>query len=159
MAAVKKVKLQRRRLNKLIKLLEQDAKNKKGIKFDLAVVGRPSDYAEYSNGAAPRAVPLDCGTTACAMGLAALSGKFKEDGLSYKINEQNSYIELKWKGRVNFYVDAAVKLFGISRAQASYLFDPYSYNFNQCEGAKGERTVIRRIKNILEGKKIRALAE
>src|SRR4051812_18831228 len=82
----------RRRLLKLADLLEADAKNKKGVKFDLEVIAQRSVpntdvYGfEDSDFLPDDTVPIDCGTTACAFGLAALSGVFRRQGLSYTID-------------------------------------------------------------------------
>lgn len=147
----KPIRLQKRRLLKLAKLLEADAKNKKGVKFDLYVVGRSSDYQEFRK---HPDVKMDCGTTACAMGLAAISGAFKKEGLSFDIYLNTNQITTKFKGRFIGYDEAAVKLFGISMDQAHYLFSPYTYLSSKTQGAAAERHVIRRIKNVVEGKKI-----
>ena len=56
--------MNKKRLLKLADLLEADAKNKKGIKFDYWATANLADPKE----------PISCGTSACAMGLAALSG-------------------------------------------------------------------------------------
>ena len=69
--------MQKRRLLKLAAMLQADAKNKKGIQFDIGTVGRPSTDI-FTPFDASKPIPLDCGTTACAMGLAVISGEFKK---------------------------------------------------------------------------------
>lgn len=155
--AKKVVRMQKRKLLELATMLEKDAKNKKGIQFDMDVVGKPSDAVDPIDTiffAPNQIVPLDCGTTACAMGLAALSGKFKKEGLSYRIRPAGEMIDPKWKGRVQDYDKVAMKLFGITIEQANYLFSPWTYPYSKKKGAKGEREVVRRIKWIVAGKKI-----
>lgn len=143
-----------RRLMKLIALLEADAKNKKGIKFDLTVVAKPSDWSSRFDLDKP--VSLDCGTTACAMGLAAISGAFKRQGLSagYDIglSLNDNRIWPKWNGCIIDYHEAAMELFGIDRWQAHYLFSPTEYPSNTRTGADAERLVVKRIKEVVAGK-------
>lgn len=147
-----------RRLLKLAAMLLADAKNKKGIQFDIQTVGRPSDGSiqDMTKFAKNKAVPLDCGTTACAMGLAAISGKFNKAGLGYKIVKDDFVmpIHTTWNGRDRNYDQAAMQLFSITGREASYLFAPYTYPHNLRIGAKGEREVVRRIKRVVEGKPI-----
>jgi hypothetical protein len=102
--------MNKRRLLKLAELLEADAKNPAGIKFDMGEWGWISDPEN----------PVSCGTTACAMGLAALSGAFKRTGLKY---EMPGYfrMEITMPGARDG-IASAMKLFEISRAEAEYLF-------------------------------------
>lgn len=146
--------MQKRRLLKLAAMLQADAKNKKGIQFDIGTVGRPSALGTFFEARKP--VVLDCGTTACAMGLAALSGEFKKAGLTYKIDKGwlQQQIMLKWKGRELDYDKAAMNLFNITTDQANYLFSPWTYPWAKRTGAKGEREVVRRIKRVIAGKKV-----
>lgn len=145
--------MQKLRLLKLAKMLEEDAKNKNGIQFDIGTVGRPSDFSSFS---VKQVVPLDCGTTACAMGLAAISGKFKKVGLSYKIDPRLSFNQIipKWNGRAVDYDKAAMKLFNITKEQADYLFSPWTYPYIKRTTAVGEREVVKRINRVVEGKPI-----
>lgn len=146
--------MQKLRLLKLAKMLELDAKNKEGIQFDIDTVGRPSDFGVFSN---KKEIPLDCGTTACAMGLAAISGEFKKAGLSYKINSESlsNQIVTKFNGRAVNYDKAAMKLFNITKEQANYLFSPWTYPYGKKTAAAGEREVVRRIKRVVAGRPIR----
>lgn len=148
----KPIRIQKRKLLKLAKMLLEDAKNQEGIRFDLGVVGKPSLGKDFNG---PADVKLDCGTTACAMGLAAISGAFKKDGLSFSISDMCSMINTKFKGRVVDYDIAAKKLFGLSQEQANYLFSPWTYPYNARSGASAERRVVRRINSVVGGKKIR----
>lgn len=138
--------MNKRRLLKLADLLEADAKNKKGIKFDLNVVGYVDNIPENE------VVKLDCGTSACAVGLAAMSGKFNREGLSYKVTTGwlNNIVPT-FNGRVLQYDTAAMRLFEITRREANFLFTPGQYQTRQ-EGAKGERYVAKRIRDFVAGK-------
>src|SRR6266403_4799676 len=77
-------------------LLEADANNPEGIKFDLGTWAADARINLATGYRDPRdkqlykykdneVVPVNCGTQACAFGLFALSGAFKEEGLGYKI--------------------------------------------------------------------------
>lgn len=145
--------MNKKRLLKLADLLEADAKNKKGIKFDLGVVGCTSEWLEGEEEFVPA---LDCGTTACAMGLAAISGAFKRSaGLSYKIDFL-SEVETTINGRRVDYDVAAMKVFDISQEAAHLLFSPSYYcgsTWNDVPtGADGERRVAKRIRDFVAGK-------
>jgi hypothetical protein len=153
----------KRRLLKLADMLETDARNKKGVTFNLAtVVAKTSeDGSGYSPYAEFNPEPT-CGTTACAMGLAAISGEFKRAGLSYTFSKKHGFIVTTWNGRFKEYDDAAVKLFSITKAEANYLFTPMCYQDKSAgwgglitstvEGAAGERRVARRIRKLVAGK-------
>jgi hypothetical protein len=149
---VKKIGLQKRRLRRLIKLLEWDVNNKEGVQFDLNTVAHPTNYPMISF-VGKREIPINCGTTACAMGLAAISGEFNKEGLGFTVCN-TSRLDIKWKGKFSSYYESAQWLFGITESQALYLFSPSSYPESKQKGAVAERFVIRRIKNVIEGKKI-----
>lgn len=137
---------QKARLLKLADLLETDAKNKKGMRFDLGTVGQASvpDSAAF-------APALDCGTTACAMGLAAVSGAFKRSaGLSFTIRFGDQ-IRCTINGRQRDYDDAAMKIFGITRDDAYFLFSPSDYEVTP-RGAAGERFVAKRIRAFVKAR-------
>jgi len=138
----------RRRLLKLAKLLEANAKNKKGCRFD---------YGDWGSIEDPYQKPgLNCGTTACALGLAAISGKFP--GLGYKIGRGNYSIMIRLAGRGNrdlgnFQIGA--KYFGITMEQSHYLFSEALSevgNLGSSGGAKAERAVAKAIKRFVAGK-------
>lgn len=74
----------KRRALKLADLLEKDAKNKKGIRFDLSTVFTATALEEGKDIPSDYVPEVSCGTTACAMGLAAISGEFKRAGLSFQ---------------------------------------------------------------------------
>jgi hypothetical protein len=143
--------MNKRRLLKLVDLLEADAKNKKGIKFDLGTVGRPSN-SELNFKVGELEPAVSCNTAACAMGLAAISGAFKRQGLSYVITRFGD-INCTLEGRERFYAAAAARLFEISEAEAMFLFSPSEYRDEEPTiGAKGERYVAKRIRDFVAGK-------
>lgn len=128
----------RRRLLKLADLLEQDAKNKKGIKFDLGLWGYVSDANS----------PVSCGTSACAVGLAVASGAFKRAGLASL--EGGPRLTPKFRGLGGF---AAVEaFFNLNMSESSFLFDDHSYRRAATKGASGERAVAKRIRDFVAGK-------
>lgn len=92
--------MNKRRLLKLADLLEEDAANAKGVKFDLRVVAchakkhKEAPTSPYDDGRyfRPGERPtLDCGTAAGAVGLAVLSGAFKRQGFTYQIDPDHAY--------------------------------------------------------------------
>lgn len=135
--------MKNKRLLKLADLLDEDAKNKKGIKFDMYQWGRVKN-ADH---------PVSCGTHACALGFAALTGKFK--GLGASISPD---------GRVRFKLDdilvepdeVSKEIFGLTEDQFKYLFIGSAYLENEkfgvagMEGAKAERRVAKRIRRLVK---------
>jgi hypothetical protein len=132
--------MNKKRLLKLADLLEKDAENKKGVKFDLM---HWADTNEDDKGE----IPLDCKTKACAIGLACISGAFRKEGLGWKLDifgcltpyYNNSY---GW--------NAVTTFFDIPREDAEKLFAWVSYKKSKTEGAKGERAVAKRIRKFVE---------
>jgi hypothetical protein len=130
----------KRRLLKLADLLEADAKNKKGIKFDLGTWGNSDDDE----------VSVSCGTTACAMGLAVVSGAFKRAGLTNHYSDNADSICPRFDGYVGF--AAAAALFDIEYNAATFLFEDTFYPEHKKRGAAGERYVAKRIRDFVAGK-------
>ena len=142
----------KRRLLKLADLLEADAANKKGIKFNFNALGRSSTvFWTVDPEWRPR---LDCGTTACAMGLAAVSGAFKRAGLSYELGYGGvNHIQVTMRGKPIYYNEAAQELFGITEREADFLFTPLDqYSTANLKGAGGERKAAKRIRDFAAGK-------
>lgn len=143
------------RLVRLAALLERDADNETGVKFDLSTWGAPSDDGQqlYRDGK-PKEVKVDCGTTACAFGLAAISGEFKAEGLTYEfvpVTSVGGYAlvpTIMDGGRPRSGFSAAQALFGIEYAAAEYLFDTVAYD-EVPQGAEGERLVASRIRDFV----------
>jgi hypothetical protein len=126
------------RLLKLADLLEADAANPKGLKFEWGDWGTVTDPKK----------PVSCGTQACAMGLAALSGTFKRQGLGYRYGENG--LEITFNGAYGP-LRAAIQLFKIDSFAAHDLFIP---GVALTRGKKAERMVARRIRNFVAGKSI-----
>lgn len=132
-------------LERLAVLLEADANNPEGIKFNLGTWGELADGhpIEFQ----PR-LEVNCGTTGCALGLAALSGAFKDEGLKAKIG-YFAIIPQFWDGD-KFVADgfsSAVALFDISLRQAKQLFDPDFYR--KTIGREAELEVVSRIRHLI----------
>jgi hypothetical protein len=130
-------------LLRLADLLEADASNDLGIKFDLSEWGLVRNKEE----------PVSCGTTACAMGLAALSGAFKDEGLSYRFYDDEGacrFVEVFVGDESGF--RAASKLFDIPTYVSEFLFAPNLISQSKISGAIGERFVAKRIRDFIAGK-------
>jgi hypothetical protein len=149
------VPFQPKRLLKLADLLEEDADNPNGMKFNMGVWGKTKVDGKLG---------VDCGTQGCAMGLAALSGIFKRQGLRYRY-EQTYDPTTPWNHDAKeilemaiFHVDhpeddeliAAAYLFGITMQDADYLFTPDGKN--PTTGKKAERRTAQKIREFVAGK-------
>ena len=128
--------MNRERLLRLADLLEKDAENPEGVKFDMSEWGRVLD----------RTRPLSCGTTACAMGLAALSGEFTADGLDYEIGIVA--LLFTYNSKCMGGLDAAAGLFEIPDVIADRLF--LGQWSGPCNGADGERRMAEVIRQYVE---------
>ena len=139
--------MNKKRLLKLADLLEADANNPNGLKFDMGTWGESSgETAEIS-----------CGTRACAMGLAALSGAFKRQGLHYEITgdpySTATFIDINFKDEVySDGMESAEKLFGITDQESEFLFDDNSYPQRYKTGKRAELYVAKRIRDFVAGK-------
>lgn len=140
------------RLLKLADLLDADAENAKGVSFNLSSWaqkknerGRFDSYT-FQPG---EVVSVNCDTAACAWGLAAISGSFKDDGVDYKIDSINRLIPT-FEGHTEF--EAAEAFFDVGRLEASFLFDPDYYPPAKLRGAVGERFVAERIRSLVDGR-------
>ena len=67
--------MKKQRLLKLAALLEEDAGNPKGMKFDLGYWAAPANLGDSD--LSKKDFSVDCGTVGCAVGLACLSGAFR----------------------------------------------------------------------------------
>lgn len=133
--------MNKRRLLKLADLLEADAKNKKGVKFDLSSWGHTNggDEAPFHS----------CGTTACAVGLAVVSGAFKRSGLK-NLFVGDGTICPSYNGKSDW--PATRDFFGLSIDESHYLFSEDHYPAEKSQGAIGERYVAKRIRDFVAGK-------
>lgn len=149
--------MNKKRLLKLADLLETDANNKNGIKFDLAVIAAPArnesgHFGRFDQG---RAVEMNCGTAACAVGLACISGEFEKSGLSYRIKDSGAFVPVFRTREGKTYRDfwsAEMKFFGLNEPQNEFLFCAWQYPKGKTKGAIGERYVAKRIRDFVAGK-------
>jgi hypothetical protein len=153
----------RKLLLKLADLLEEDAKNKKGIKFNLEVVCEPADLDLNTDdpsalGFGKDGPTLDCKTAACAMGLAAISGRFKNLGYELNGDKDGNYYNIeviyeKTKGdKYTGFDSAAEAMFDIPIDDVQYLFVADYYDTKYVRGRKGELAVAKRIREYVKGK-------
>lgn len=138
----------RRRLLKLADLLEADASNERGVKFDLGTWARKLDRRSFPK----HLKKLDCNTSACAVGLACLSGVFKEEGLhwvSLASEDENNIIPLFG---IEEGFSAVQYFFGLTYRQSEWLFLDHEYPTEERQGQRGERAVAKRIRDFVAGK-------
>lgn len=162
------------RLERMRDLLRHDAANPTGVKFDLGGWAGPADgnagsssywdlpegvtmVDRYYSDLAPIKVDVSCGTAACAFGLAAISGEFAAEGLTYSFMMRSDgsgqgilmpTLPSKW-GNAHGLM-AAANLFNISPEDTSYFFDPEHYDGTP-KGAEGELMVAQRIDDFING--------
>jgi hypothetical protein len=143
-------------LLKLADLLEQDANNPTGISFNLRSWGRPEslDDSTFDDKVKTQTVPVSCGTSACAFGLAAISGIFKDEGLSYRMYlglDQNLVPTFKNHGVTLEGFEAATAFFELPEESiiTYILFDPIYYPTNKRTGKDAELEVARRIRKLV----------
>lgn len=148
--------MNKKRLLKLADLLDKNAANKKGLKFNLHNWG-DSVVADDQTSGLIRSVDgnvrftMDCNTTACGMGLAAISGAFKRAGLEYiiSLHGRAAFIyDFEMKGVAMDGIEAAMELFGISRSQALALF--VGDGQKRIRGVAAEMELARRIRYFVE---------
>jgi hypothetical protein len=135
-------KVYKDRLLKLAKLLVANAKNKKGVKFDLNswAIMEDVDVKPDTN----QSVKMDCRTTACAAGLAAISGQFKGLGYQLSAGYKKLWVDPTFKHYEGF--DAVTAYFGLNLEQGKRLFVPDFYPKKYQTKAKGEKFVAERIR-------------
>lgn len=145
------------RLTRMVDLLKRDAANPKGVKFDLGMWAAPAQRGATRWGGVSDSEPLtvaaSCGTKACAFGLAAISGEFAKDGLTYTFGpvhaDGTATLLPTFEGEECF--DAAATFFDIKYHDASYLFDPECYDETP-QKTEGELFVAQRISDFIDGK-------
>lgn len=158
------------RLERMRDLLRRDAANPTGVKFDLSTWAEPAVSDEngmryyplpkdvqrnaddrYYTALEAVKVPVSCDTMACAFGLAAISGEFAAEGLSYSFMTGDGSIGtlMPTLGR-HHGMTAAAHLFGIETTDAQYFFDPECYEDTPRE-AEGELLVAQRIEDFING--------
>jgi len=114
--------------------------------------GEPG-MAWYGDIEEPLGAKMDCGTSACAFGLAALSGEFADDGLTCEklAMLQGRYIISPVYNNLSG-MTAAARFFDITLNEAEYLFDPSAYPDERLEGKEAEAYVAKRIHDFMDGK-------
>lgn len=151
--------MNKERLLKLADLLEADAANPNGLKFDLGYWGIDARQAEadsyekkqelqdlghcFTKG---QPVPVDCGTAACAVGLAALSGAFAPEGFTYQLTSMGD-VEPVYEEDTTW--GAVERFFDLTDAQSTRLFMSSSYP--ESKGAVAELAVAKRIRGLCDG--------
>lgn len=140
-------------------LLEADALNPEGIQFNLgtwatdarinlATGYRTKDAIQYDY-KKEQAIPVNCRTQACAFGLFAISGAFKDEGLSYVITEGKLRPMLTVGSHTHTDWDAVITLFDISVGYSWRLFSAEFYKKDQRQGATAELAVAARIRQLV----------
>jgi hypothetical protein len=153
------------RLYEFIDLLEADAVNPKGSQFNLNFWAAPSGTVDRHTQshlrseslsfykADTKVIAVDCGTTVCALGLLAVSGIFKDEGFTFKIDSDGTLFP-KYGNKTGF--EAATAFFELpkyadqmeSRDYVAYLlFDPCYYE--RKTGKDAELEVVRRIRLLI----------
>lgn len=149
------------RLIRLAELLEADAANPTGLKFDLGFWGVPAEFSGTGYGerdkliesglklpAADKTV-INCNTAACAVGLAVLSEAFAKEGLTGHIDYSGELIP-EFENNEGW--DAVTRFFDINDADAARLFTSGEYPVSK--GAAAEEAVALRIRSYVNGDNI-----
>jgi hypothetical protein len=144
------------RLLKLAELLEADAANPEGVMFTLKDWATPSSALRGISSSKvfeSEVIPLNCNTAACALGLAALSGEFASEGLTFKLTEAGTFkgtlvpIFEDYKG-----FDAGSVFFEIGKKETYLIFDPDYYQVTS--GSEAELEVAKRIRQLVTDGKL-----
>lgn len=93
-----------------------------GSWFSATLSGPPKFTVNPRNGTCE--VEHACGTSACALGHAALDPVFQRAGLRLFVCDETEGMP-KYKGETDF--DAGAAFFGLSYAQSDWLFNPVGY--------------------------------
>ena len=128
----------KKRLLKLRDLLLKDAKNKKGLQFDMGTWG------EVGVGEKPG---LTCNTRACALGLAALSGEFKRAGLGYELSANGQIWPTLNGVQGADTVLVGAEAFDIPHRLSNALFGAW---YEDGDGAEAERNMAKIIKYLVK---------
>lgn len=143
--------MHKQRLLKLAALLEADAENNNGIKFDLEHWARPATFMGFRSvwfkKTKVEKIPVNCNMAACAIGLAVLSGAFHEDGLQGELRA-DGYLLPTYKGWSHWY--AVRQFFGLDHSIADFLF--HSDHYKVRKGKRAELAVAERIRDFVAGK-------
>lgn len=150
------------RLIRLAELLEADAANPTGLKFDLGFWAAPVEFSGKAFSERDKLVEgglkltevsktiVNCNTAACAVGLAVLSEAFADQGLTGTINECNGELIPKFEHNDGWH--AVQYFFDINGDDAERLFSSGSYSVSK--GAAAEEAVALRIRRYVNGENI-----
>lgn len=142
--------MHKKRLLKLADLMDAvaDRDPKAGPKFDIATWGKTKTNSEGLADFDKHPV-LSCGTAACILGEAALSGAFKRQGLKYDVNVFG-HITVRLGADCGF--EAAQSLFGITSEEADAIFsDSELYGPDRMpRGKRGARKAAKVIREFVE---------
>lgn len=139
--------MNKRRLLKLAALMDEvaDRVPKSGPKFDITTWGQTKVNGEGFADLDKHPV-LSCGTAACILGEAALSGAFKRQGLRYTV-DAGGRIVVRLGAHDGF--EAAQELFGLTRDETHAIF-AYSELYGPGVMPKGRRGALKAAKTIRE---------
>lgn len=155
------------RLLRLADLLEADAANPTGIKFNIGTWAAKDGYdadafsmdnVEFQFDLGQKTIPVDCNTVACAVGLAAISGVFAAEGLGWELRDQGEahkgVLVPTFEGKNNF--DAVQDFFDIDYRSVYHLFTSEGYEDRPDVedgklplGAAGELIVAKQIREFV----------
>lgn len=130
------------RMLTLADLLDANAANEKGAKFDL------SDWGSNASG---NIFPIDCGTTVCAIGLGCLSPVLQKEGLKYETSGIRFFPRFDGRGGIG----AINIFFGLRGMEFDDLFQPEcaQRRGDPTKGADAERRVAQRIRKFVAARR------
>lgn len=128
------------RLGRLAGLLEQYTETPKGPRFDLC----GWSHCDYRRGGFLWLQTVECGTTACAVGLACLSGEFIKDGLGFV--RFAGVMLPTYAGEDNW--PAIESFFGLNEDQSRALFSEDAYKVSR--GPVAAAAVAHRIRRMIK---------
>ena len=134
----------RKLMTRLADLLMKNSRNKKGLFFNYG------DWGSVEDGKKPG---MNCGTSACALGLAAISGKFP--GLGYAIDRSSNNItldtNLRKPGEYLTNPEIGALYFDLTDEESCHIFGG-GIETEDSIGAKAERAVAKAIRKFVKGK-------
>jgi hypothetical protein len=139
--------MHKKRLLKLADLVEQSVEKshgRKGFQFDMNYWGYVDD------GKKPE---FSCGTSACMMGVAALSGQFARQGLRYRVEETwlAREIRLSMKSGTSGGIEVGEELFDLTNEESQFLFYPEKWpEHAPRSGKRGARYAAKRVRKFVE---------
>ena len=133
----------RKLMTRLADLLMKNSRNKKGLFFNYG------DWGSVEAGGKPG---MNCGTSACALGLAAISGKFPGLGYRYSHGGLISIDTNLRKPSVRLTnVETGALYFDLTNDESYHIFGG-GIATEESLGAKAERAVAKAIRQFVKGK-------